>query len=411
MIHLLPPELPKSGAHLELPIALTCLILCCPEELQPMHQKFLDEHLFVGALGLNGAILQTPVSRAIEASNSNVIGPSRFESLEILWNHFLFESHLHGNQASQIQKSHENQVELTSIQAPSVEGRHWERLWLLASSMAQIPVLMLGPPGVGKSHLARWAAATKRPSKNPESQEIIRQIWSLAGLNAQMSNPLITPQPRSHLSEFTGTVSSGTAKPGYFSLSHLGTLLIDEFTELSKDCREILRFILDEKSFMRSSKSGSVVWPADFWLIATSNPCPCGYSIGDDVSKCRCSENVRHAYRSRFSGPIWDRFGLKLFLDKRESKAELPEETKHLLDSPVEILHSTIEKLEPSYQEKLKGLEDYSNTSSLIQKSKRSKLLTSKLLAALSVLVPSISEESWAGLISAHQMTEESWKG
>lgn len=409
LIHLLPPELAKSGAHLEVPIALACLVLCHGESLNEDQCAFLKAHRFVGALSLDGSLVHTKISQMVESACPQTIGPSSASTLKEIWS-FVLQPETY---ALKRNTSIRTDAELSSLTpSPLVEGRYWERLLLLGASLAQVPVLLLGPPGVGKSHLARWAAGTRIPSTDPQDIEELRQIWSLAGLSMPSLNPLVTPQPRSHLSEFTGTVSSGNSRPGYFSLSHRGTLLVDEFTEVSRDCREILRFILDEKSFMRSSKSGNVIWPANFWFIATSNPCPCGFSIGEDLSKCRCTETARFAYRNRLSGPIWDRFGLKLFLDKKESKFAVESSLPSLLDAPVNEIHSTLKKNHDAYKENLKlTLGIIKESSGFESCSVRNQKLKAKLWSALSVIDPSRSLDEWGNLLMIHHLCEESWKG
>lgn len=408
LIHLLPPEIAKTGAHLEVPIALACLALCHSEALSEVQLHFLKSHIFVGALSLDGTLVATPVSEMVEAACPEAIGPRKVKSIGELWEMILdpaLEHTLHMPTTKEPRA-----LGLTT--APNVEGRYWERLLLLGASLSQVPVLFLGPPGVGKSHLARWGAGTKAPSRSSRDLEEIQQIWSLAGMKSPAANPLVTPQPRSHLSEFTGTASSGSSRPGYFSLSHRGTLLVDEFTELSKDCREILRFILDEKKFMKFSKAGNVVWPADFWFLTTSNPCPCGYSIGEDFSKCRCTENARFSYRNRFSGPIWDRLGLKLFLDKKDPATKIAATLRELLDAPPPVIHRALTEWRPAYEKKIPEFRGRLRDSlGFLHTSPRNHELKARVWSALACIDPSRNDEEWLALLGIHQSTEDAWRG
>ena len=130
--------------------------------------------------------------------------------------------------------------------------------------------------------------------------------------------PFQNPHSRTHLSEFVGVARHEVPRPGIFTLSHGGLLVLDEFPELARDAREILRNILDEKKVVKNTKAGFCTWPADFWLIMTANPCPCGSARGRDLSKCRCQERLRLQYLARFSGPLLDRVGVKLFLTEEE---------------------------------------------------------------------------------------------
>ena len=108
---------------------------------------------------------------------------------------------------------------------------------------------------------------------------------------------------------------------------------------MNRDVREILRNILDTKIIIRNTTAGSVSWPADFWLIATANPCPCGESTGGDLSECRCLRQQVQQYQSRLSGPMLDRFGVKLFVgSKRDLKNQpLCETLKHIEENPDQI--------------------------------------------------------------------------
>lgn len=314
LIHLLPANEAKNGAHLELPIVLGCIAALWPEPLSQASRRLLEDFHWIGALSLEGEIRPTEVSEILEREGGDqLIGPGRFQRLEEAW-----EFVLAGNaDALPPYRAKESEVVAKAWDAatlPPIRGLRWERAWLAVAAVAQLPVLLMGPPGTGKTLLARWSARLL-PAPTPTRLRQIRRLWALGATKAPAGAPCLMPHSRAHLAEFIGVLRQGLPRPGYFSLAHGGLLVLDEFAELNRDCREILRMILDQKSFTRSSSSGPLEWPADFWLVATANPCPCGGARGDNLSFCRCSTSARVAYENRLSGPILDRMGLVLFVD------------------------------------------------------------------------------------------------
>lgn len=211
-----------------------------------------------------------------------------------------------------------------------VKGRIEERLALIAAACAQLPVLLLGAPGVGKSHLAQWAVHTVPPPLK-EDQQKIELYWASAGLQyTEDETPHFSPHSRAHVADFIGKRSQGEYLPGYFSLAHRGVLVLDEFPELSRDAREIFRIVLESKTVQTVSKRRHLKLDADFWLIATANPCACGKSIPSSRQFCECSLSQWRSYRQRFSGPLLDRFGVHLYLDSNEQSSFATKEAEIL---------------------------------------------------------------------------------
>jgi|GEM_PF-6377710 len=315
IVHLLPSEITKNSSYLELPIVIASLLALSGDLLSDERKEMISEISFAAELSLNGDLLSSSFLDALEKfSNQSFIGAKDFKRVDELWNYLLYED-LELLQVRCFKQSSLNGRALVENEFEA-QGRLLEKVFLAAASLTKRPVLLLGPPGLGKSHLARWAHSVSLKDEKKISEHQL--ISYLAGVTSITEVSLIAPHARARLSEFVGFQGARGASPGYFSLAHGSTLILDEFAELSRDCREVLRNLLDEKKIRRNIKGNAVEWPADFWLIMTANPCPCAFAMGEDLSLCRCPENERLRYVNKFSGPILDRSILKLFLQAED---------------------------------------------------------------------------------------------
>ncbi len=304
LLNLLPSDLSKFSPHLELPMALSMLALLWPEALNEGQLLRLKSVHYSGSLSLSGDLCESELL----CEGAKI---STFKNLNQVWA-FVLTGEIPVNEKPETKVYFKTQI-------PHAEKREYEKFWLGVAAHAKLPVLLIGPPGVGKSHLARWALSCLQ-SPTDKLREEIDRIWILSGKEELPEIPFQNPHSRTHLSEFVGVARHEVPRPGVFSLAHGGLLVLDEFSELARDSREILRNILDEKKVVKNTKAGFCTWPADFWLILTANPCPCGYAQGTDLSRCRCQENTRQKYLARFSGPLLDRMGVKMFLTEAELK-------------------------------------------------------------------------------------------
>lgn len=391
LVHLLPADQSKNGAHLELPIALACLTVLARRPFPPATLEFLESHHFISALSLDGTLESTADGEILEvASEDRVVGARNFRSLGDVWAYAWQPA----RELPQLPERSRRRSAPPDLRV-ELRGRYWERYLLTCAAIAELPVLMLGPPGSGKSFLARWAQRLL-PVPEPALSREISQIWALAGLERPESLPLVTPHSRTLLSEFVGSSAKGLPRPGFFSLAHGGLLVLDEFAEMNRDCREILRTILDERRVVRAAAGQLVRWPARFWLIATSNPCPCGYARGDRLAECRCPRGALVSYQSRFSGPFMDRMGLKLHIDREESSStpEFCGVSDERLNEKDEPLNLYVTRMRDESRAFLKKSEErVFGEANLARLSAREKQNKVRLLAAMLAQAPAREEE------------------
>ncbi len=227
-------------------------------------------------------------------------------------------------------------------------------------------ILMIGPPGSGKTMIAQGAAGILPPLSLEEAIELTN-IYSFSHKKINIDNGLITSRPFMpvHYSVTIPALIGGGANPapGDVSLAHNGVLFIDEFSEMNKKTLDSLRQPMEDKMIHISRNRFSVSFPCDFMLIAAMNPCPCGY-LGDHTHECRCSSADIYKFYNKLSGPIIDRFDIfaevyseSLNIISNDISEESSEEVRDRINKAIQLQKKRFENINKKFNASITGSE------------------------------------------------------